>query len=248
MKIKMRNIGLLSALAVVGSGLLAGCGGTADAQAPIAGGFAAGGAPQSLGQDVDFSGVVAGIPLPPQQNPEALRSAVAGMRFASRTDPFSLLPDERAFEQRQAAERVLSEHGGFVGYFQLPDERAQDEERIEPQPYRRLSGVLVGESVLAIIDMGDGRPPRIIRPGQMIPDTEWRVVSIDADRAVLRRATGRPREIVVRLEASAMGLGSGQQQPGMGAPGRGEGGAFGPGRLDGGSSAGAPGMDGGAAR
>jgi hypothetical protein len=58
---------------------------------------------------------------------------------------------------------------------------------VEPQPYRRLSGIVVGDSVLALIVMGDGAGPQIIRPGLRIPNSPWRVISIDEEQAVLRR-------------------------------------------------------------
>jgi bifunctional DNA-binding transcriptional regulator/antitoxin component of YhaV-PrlF toxin-antitoxin module len=81
--------------------------------------------------------------------------------------------------------------------FELPADEVA--EVIEPQPFRRLAGIMVGDSVLAIIDMGDGNL-QIVRPGQQIPGTEWTVASIDEEKAVLRRSGNKkPKEVVVPL-------------------------------------------------
>jgi hypothetical protein len=156
-----------------------------------------------------------------------------GQSFTPRNDPFALLAEERAFHINQSSERVLSEAGGFSFDYEEPPP-AVDVEVQEPQPYRRLAGVIVGESVLGLIDMGDGRPLEIIRPGQRIPNSEWTVVSIDEEKAILRRSGNRlPRQIVVRLESPPFN----PNQGGGGAPG---GPGFGPG------GGGAPGRPGGA--
>lgn len=169
-----------------------------------------------------------------------------GQSFLPRNDPFSLLPEERSFERSQSSERVLSESGSWRFDYVAPPETGQVE-TVEPQPYRRLAGVIVGESVLALIDMGDGRPLEIIRPGQRIPNSEWTVVSIDEDKAILRRTGNKlPRQIVVRLESPPFqpnqggGGGGGQGGPpglGAGAPG-GQGGRPGVGSSGGPAGAG----------
>ncbi len=149
-----------------------------------------------------------------------------GQSFEPRLDPFALLAEERAFEIRQTSERFLSETGFSFDYEEPPP--TVDVEVQEPQPYRRLAGIIVGESVLALIDMGDGRL-EIIRPGQRIPNSEWTVVSIDEDKAILRRPGNRlPRQVVVRLESPPVGFGGGPQRGGAaggrpGAPGGGPG-------------------------
>lgn len=162
-----------------------------------------------------------------------------GQSFAPRNDPFALLAEERAFESKQSAERVLSESGGWRFDYEAPAP-VDDVEVLEPQPYRRLAGVIVGESVLALIDMGDGRL-EIIRPGQRIPNSEWVVVSIDEDKAVLRRPGNRlPRQIVVRLESPPAGFGAGATGGGGGAPA--------PGGAPGGRGGGPQGMSDGGGR
>jgi hypothetical protein len=171
-----------------------------------------------------------------------------GQSFAPRNDPFALLREERAFDVSQSSERLLGEGGGFTFDYEPPVPRDDDAVIQEPQPYRRLAGVIVGESVLALIDMGDGRL-EIIRPGQRIPNSEWTVVSIDEEKAVLRRGGNRlPRQIVVRLESPPFnpnqggggGGGAPGNMPGGGTPGRG--GLGPPGGP--GSPSGAPGGDG----
>lgn len=164
------------------------------------------------------------------------KKLVASKSFGSRRDPFALKPSEARFEKDQETYRLFGEIGGFTTQFEPPVEKVV-EEFPEAQPYRRLAGVVVGDSVLALIDMGDGTL-QVIRPGQQIPNSEWRVVSIDQDKAVLRRSGNRtPRQVVVRLESPPPGLGGGT--PG-GAPGGFPGGPGGPGGPPGGFP-GAPG-------
>lgn len=132
--------------------------------------------------------------------------AANASRFKPRTNPFALQPIEQAYEVKQTNLRVFSETGAFFpAVYEVQEEPIQIEVN-EPQPYRRLAGVIVGESVMAIIDMGAGRGTELIRPGQQIPNSPWRVISIDEEKAVLRRSGNRrPREIVVRLENPPFG-------------------------------------------
>lgn len=166
-----------------------------------------------------------------------------GQSFSPRNDPFALLAEEAAFERTQSSERILSQSGGFRFDYEEPV-RNDVVEVQEPQPYRRLAGVIVGESVLALIDMGDGRL-EIIRPGQRIPNSEWTVVSIDEEKAVLRRPGNRlPRQIIVRLESPPAGFGNqgGGAPSGAGGPGGGPPGFGAPrGTGAGGGGGGAPG-------
>jgi hypothetical protein len=149
-----------------------------------------------------------------------------------RPDPFSLQSPERLFETKQLNARIAYTVSPFFEPLFTPKPDAVQIEIQEPQPYRRLAGVLVGDSVMAIIDMGDGRPMEVIRPGMQIPNSPWRVISIDEEKAVLRRSGNkRPKEIVVRLETPAFGAGGpaigggfgGNANPGTGAGGAGTG-------------------------
>ncbi len=202
---------------------LVGC----TSESPVTGSGAA--APSTIPAAVDYKpNADAGVRVDPPTDAGQLKQLVASRSFGTRTDPFSLFPLERQFENLQRGERLLQDVGGWTTEYQPPAE-VIEEERVEPQPYRRLAGVLVGDTVLALIIMEDGTT-HVIKPGMMIPNSDWRVVSIDGDRAILRRAGNRkPNQIEVRLESPPPGFGG---APG-GAPsgGTGRGGAQpGPGR------------------
>lgn len=182
----------------------------------------------------------AGVPETPAPavDPKTLASLKP---FQTRTDPFALKPIERQWDKQQEVYRVFGEVG-FTTQYQLPEEEAVKPEDIpEAQPYRRLAGVVVGDSILALIDMGNGTL-EVIRPGQQIPNSEWRVISIDSEKAVLRRNGNRtPRQIIVRLESPPPGMGGGIGQTGGmpgGPTGRGGGNRPGVGAAGGGGGAG----------
>lgn len=191
---------LSSALAVLaGIAVLAGCGpdpvksmtsapsGSAPAQAPFV--------PKAD----------AGIRREPA-DPAALIAEANKMPVVVRDDPFALRGEEIAFDRSQLAASFV-EGAGWYTY--IADERVERQEtfQVEEQPARRLAGILVGETITALIDMGDGQPLQTIRPGQEIRsgNTTWIVQSIDEEKAILRRKEGniRPKYVVVRLEDSA---------------------------------------------
>lgn len=176
-----------------------------------------------------------GTPITMPQDTKLISSLVATRSFGARPDPFALLGPEQSFNQSQTTERVLNQIGGFATMYEPPLEVADQSEFVEPQPYRRLAGVLVGDTVSAIIVMEDGST-HLIKPGMRIPNSPWRVLSIDEEKAVLRRAgTVKPTQIIVRLETPPGGVptgGGGGRGPG-GAPGN-PGGAGGPGGRPGG--------------
>ena len=175
--------------------------------------------------------VDAGVPVDRSTDSKPHAALVAASaRFGYRSDPFSLTKEEQAYDHQQESERVITSMGGFTVDFQQKEEVTEEVIPEEAQPYRRLAGIVVGDSVLAIIDMGNGRPVEIIRPGMKIPDTEWTVVSIDQDKAVLHRdGPNRPHTVTVRLESPPAGVGgatgfAGGNQfggPGTGRPGGG---------------------------
>jgi len=156
--------------------------------------------------------VDAGVPVVQAADPTEVPKLVAMKQasFSSRPDPFSLMPAERRFDRAQFAERVFSEAGTFGSYFDTSsDVNVKPLPIVEAQPYRRLSGVVIADAVLAIIEV-EGQETKIIRPGQMIEGTEWRVVSIDEEKAVLRRSGNRlPRQVVVKLESPPAQVGGG---------------------------------------
>ncbi len=172
-----------------------------------------------------------------------------------RSDPFALLPNEEKYEHQQMAAYFATTYGSWPLFYEGPlPEPAPPE--IEPQPHRRLAGILIGESVTALIDMGDGSLKEI-HPGDVIPGSEWTVVSIDEEKAVLRRTVpGKlPNEVIVRLESTSQPpapptppANGGAFGPGGAGPGfRGPGGFGGPGgRFGGGRGFGGAGGPGGA--
>jgi len=202
----------------------------------------------STAKAYDPKGLDAGWVVPdPNPNPvlvaslKTLTQGHHGQSLTPRNDPFALLAEEKAFDTSQSSERVLADTGWRFDY-EEPEDKNQEPVQ-EEQPYRRLAGVIVGESVLALIDMGDGRPLEIIRPGQRIPNSEWTVVSIDEEKAILRRSGNKlPKQIVVRLE-SPPNLG-GMGTSGTGGRGGGPNGGP-PGGPAGGPPRGGPGKGGG---
>lgn len=172
-----------------------------------------------------------GVPVTASNDP-AMIANLASRVQPSRMDPFALLGTELRFDLSQRGERLLETTGNWSTMFEPPvevDESLQDV--MEPQPYRRLAGVLVSDTVSAIIIMENGNA-HLIRPGTMIPNSPWRVVSIDEEKAVLRRAGNRkPTQIIVRLEnppgGGGFNPGTGGGRPAGGGPpagGRGRGG------------------------
>lgn len=184
------------------------------------------------------------IPEPPPGGP-LWAQLLHERTFSARPDPFALQPKERNYDRQQMTERVFGDIG-FTERFEVqPDLVVLPE--VEPQPYRRLAGVIVGDSILALIDMGDGQPLQLIHPGQDIGG--WHVESINSEVAILTRAGNKlPKRIVVRLEEPMPGSGGnqgGSTGPGA-APGMGNG--SGGGKLGGGrapQTPGAPGAAGG---
>ncbi|MHB8636356.1 MAG: hypothetical protein ACYC96_07780 [Fimbriimonadaceae bacterium] len=199
-------------------GVTAGCKGpsaTADASPPVA--LTPAPPKVNFGTDV-------GIPLDTQTpNPAQLNNLYLSMNVRTRQDPFSLSPQERAFDSEQQTERLVQQDGMMETMYVPPPPPNDTPAAEEPQPYRRVSGILVGDSVLAIIEMGEGSPV-IVRPGEYVPNTPWFVVSIDEEKVVLRRAGNiLPKEISVRLEQRAPGaggnVGPGATGPGVNGPG-----------------------------
>ena len=150
----------------------------------------------------------AGLAPSPIVSPARLNALLASRSGTdtARSDPFALTPSEQNFERQQELERVLGQAGGFSVQITPKPEVAVEVVPPEPQPYRRLSGIVVGDSILAIFEEV-GKEPVIVTPGSRIPNTEWRVLSIDQDKAVLVRS-GKvlPTQVVVRLESPPSGV------------------------------------------
>jgi hypothetical protein len=155
------------------------------------------------------------------------------MFFGSRTDPFALLAVEKIYDRQQASERVLADFGGSFSVFYEPPPPPPDETVVnEPLPTGwRLSAILIGDGVGALLERPSGTIE--IRPGQRIEGTEWTVVSIDEERAVLRRSSDRrPSTFVVRLQGRGADFGSGGGFGGGAGSQGGRGGGFGGGGID----------------
>ena len=153
----------------------------------------------------------AGLPNPPAKDEKsAFAQMVNNAEVKSRPDIFALQPIEVAYDTKARNDRIFQQVGGgafFPDVF-TPQVPVIKPEIVEPQPFRRLSGVLVGDSVMAIIDMGNGQPSQVIRPGMQIPNSPWKVISIDSDKAVLRRSGNiKPTEIIVHLQGPQAGGG-----------------------------------------
>jgi hypothetical protein len=86
-------------------------------------------------------------------------------RFGHRSNPFALNSEEQAFDRAQAAEKIVIDGGAFGSLYTLPDDKLDVAQPVEPQPYRRLSGILIGDSVLAILE--EGGKSTIVRPGML---------------------------------------------------------------------------------
>lgn len=180
----------------------------------------------------------AGIPVTQSADAAAFGKLVEANsgKFVARRDPFALSGEEAAYDASQSSERLLQSTGGYSLDYTPPEVKIDEQPVLEEQPYRRLAGVIVGDSVLALIVLEDGRT-ELIRPGQQIPGTEWKVASIDEDKATLVRGGNKlPKRISVRLESPPAGM-----APAGGAAGRGNAGAGGGGPR----AAGAAGAGGG---
>lgn len=231
----------MTALLAVG---IAGCGGddaaiSAPAAKPI---------PKNIDESPQLS-AEAGVPLKEVQDPTfaETRALVDSRTFATRGDAFALMGPETQFDRDQRSERIVLQTGGFSVEWEPPEEKPDPEERREPQPYRRLAGILLGDAVMALIEWEDGKTYQV-RPGQSVAGSEWVVFTIDSEKAILRRKGDvLPREVVVPLESrrgGARGGGGGNQGGGGLAPGGG--GAAGGAAPGPGLSGAAPGGGGGA--
>lgn len=145
-------------------------------------------------------GTPAGLPVGVASTDKVL-TLIASTKTNPRGDIFAMSHDERLFDIKATNERIFATTGQFFGPSFVPRTETVVVDTVEPQPFRRLAGVLVGDSVMAIIDMGPGTQTQVIRPGMQIPNSPWKVISIDEEKAILRReGNKRPREIIVRLQ------------------------------------------------
>ena len=160
-----------------------------------------------------------GLPVAMGSAPE-IQTVLNSYVTVNRPNPWQLHDDEAGYDVKAKNERIFAQTGGFFPPSFVPKIETVQVDEVERQPFRRLAGVLVGDSVMAIIDMGDGSPMQVIRPGMQIPNSPWKVMSIDESNAVLHRnGTKRPKDVVVRLQGPAVSSGGGFA-PGGGGGGR----------------------------
>ena len=171
-------------------------------------------------------GAPAAVPVSPSTGPIQQSEMGAGREFGSRQNPFRLLPPEAEYDLSQRTEFFLGQAGSWTNPTEVSLASLREIEEpivIEPVPLWRLSGVIIGEGVLALLDTG--LAVHEVRPGTQVPDSEWMVVSIDSEHALLRREGNKlPREFAVGLKGpisgtfptsgAAAGAGGGLQQGG----------------------------------
>jgi translation initiation factor IF-2 len=193
--------------------------------------------------DFDRSG---GAPAPPSlgggftpSSPAmtaAPQPAAARPPFTPRRDPFAPLPEEVEAMQADAFDPARY----FVLASPPKPPKVELPEPFEPQPRRRVAGIIIGATVSAILEQ-EGELPRIVYPGDMVG--EFRVAAITETGLILRRSKGNPREVRVPYEPPGnVGSGGGGGGAGFGGP-RG-----GPGAPPGAPGAGGLGAPGGGGR
>jgi hypothetical protein len=173
---------------------------------------------------------------PPPPTTAAAQPSATRPQFTPRRDPFAPLPEEVAAMQADAFDPARY----FVLASPPKPPRVELPEPFEPQPRRRVAGIIIGTTVSAILEQ-EGELPRIVYPGDMVG--EFRVAAITETGLVLRRSKGNPREVRVPYEPPGnVGSGGGGGGAGFGAP-RG-----GPGAPPGAPGAGGLGAPGGGGR
>ncbi|MBX3117808.1 MAG: hypothetical protein KF784_02000 [Fimbriimonadaceae bacterium] len=196
----VRTILTMAALALV----LAGCG---DGSGAAGSGVTMPGASGNAGtRPVEKPNADAGVGFEVKPDEQRYAMLWSNRNFGgSRRDPFALKPNEVAYDYAQLTERLTSDFGWDQRFEPEPEVTVQ--ERPQPQPYRRLAGVIIGDTVTAIIIMEDGRAVQI-HPGMQIPNSPWTVISIDENKAILRRGGNvKPNDIIVNLESAPPGAG-----------------------------------------
>ncbi|MFN3690631.1 MAG: hypothetical protein ACK4UU_06880 [Fimbriimonadales bacterium] len=132
--------------------------------------------------------------------------------FAPRRDPFAPLPEEVEAMQADA----FNPERYFVLASPPKPPKVELPEPYEPQPRRRVAGIIIGTTVSAILEQ-EGELPRIVYPGDMVG--EFRVAAITEKGLILRRSKGNPREVRVPYEPPGNVGGGAGVGGGFGAPG-----------------------------
>ncbi len=174
-------------------------------------------------------------PPPPTMTATAPQPSAARPPFTPRRDPFAPLPEEVEAMQADAFDPARY----FVLASPPKPPKVELPEPFEPQPRRRVAGIIIGATVSAILEQ-EGELPRIVYPGDMVG--EFRVAAITETGLILRRSKGNPREVRVPYEPPGNVGGGGGGGAGFGGP-RG-----GPGAPPGAPGAGGLGAPGGGGR
>lgn len=131
-----------------------------------------------------------------------------------RVDPFKPLPWEADISKPPILSVVTP-----VRLQPIPTYKPKEEEQedvLPPQPYRRVAGIMWGQSVAAIIET-QGDLPRVVKPGDTLDG--MRVARIEPNQVVLSTLGKKPREITVKLGAPITPVGRAFPGYGGGAPG-----------------------------
>ena len=157
-------------------------------------------------------------PPSPTMTATAPQPSAARPPFTPRRDPFAPLPEEVEAMQADAFDPARY----FVLASPPKPPKVELPEPFEPQPRRRVAGIIIGTTVSAILEQ-EGELPRIVYPGDMVG--EFRVAAITETGIILRRSKGNPREVRVPYEppgnVGGTGGGAGFGGPrggGLGAP------------------------------
>jgi translation initiation factor IF-2 len=161
---------------------------------------------------------------PPPPTTAAAQPSATRPQFTPRRDPFAPLPEEVAAMQADAFDPARY----FVLASPPKPPRVELPEPFEPQPRRRVAGIIIGTTVSAILEQ-EGELPRIVYPGDMVG--EFRVAAITETGLILRRSKGNPREVRVPYEPPGNVGGGGGGGAGFGGPRGGGPGAPGAGGL-----------------
>lgn len=89
-------------------------------------------------------------------------------------------------------------------------------EPYEPQPKRRVAGIILGQTISAILEQ-EGELPQIVYPGDRVG--EFQVAAITPEGVVLRRSKGNPREVRVPYEPPGVSAAGGARGGGAGGAG-----------------------------
>jgi len=130
----------------------------------------------------------------PQQVAEAPKEGKPPSKY--RVDPFKPLPWEADVSKPPILSVVPP-----VRLQPVPTAKPRSEEEedvLPPQPYRRVAGIMWGQSVAAIIET-QGDLPRVVKPGDTIDGL--RVARIEPGQVVLSTLGKKPQEIAVKLGA-----------------------------------------------